>query len=70
MTHYVVDYEIMNADVGLIFEKRTYITVKSGDDALTTISQELHKEETRVRITRYEIDTEEDDTPYAYDFFC
>jgi hypothetical protein len=69
MTSYVVDYEIMESDVGLIVEKRTNVYVESGQETVPTIRHELDKLASRARIVRYVVD-DEDDVHYQYDYFC
>jgi hypothetical protein len=69
MTSYVVDYEVMESDVGLIVEKRTNVYVESGQETVPTIRGELDKLARRSRIVRYVVDDEED-VSYAYDYFC
>ena len=69
MTSYVVDYEVMDSDVGLVMEKRTNVYVESGQEVVPTIRRELDKIARRAHIARYLVD-EEDDVHYAYDYFC
>ena len=69
MTSYVVDYEVMESDVGLIVEKRTNVYVESGQETVPTIRGELDKLARRSRIVRYVVDDEED-VHYQYDYFC
>lgn len=67
---YRVVYEVMESDVGVIFEKVAHIEIEALDDVRGRLARELEKIERRVLVSQYDVESVDGDIFVGDCYFC